>query len=142
SINAFATLGGYIGMNAGLVLAAESEDEVAAVLSHEIAHVTQQHVLRGAERAQTDSIPILRAMLGAIAIAQSCAGTSSDDAAMAAIATAQGLAVQRQIDYTRANESEADRLGIRTLARGGYTPGAMASMFERMQAASRTNQGG
>ncbi|MGE8289906.1 MAG: M48 family metalloprotease, partial [Stenotrophomonas sp.] len=58
-INAFATLGGYIGMNAGLVLTAEREDEVAAVLSHEIAHVTQQHVLRGVERAQRDQIPIL-----------------------------------------------------------------------------------
>ncbi|MDH7454657.1 M48 family metalloprotease [Luteimonas composti] len=142
SINAFATLGGYIGMNAGLVLAAESEDEVAAVLGHEIAHVTQAHVLRSVERAQRDSIPILLAMLGAIAVAQSAGGNSSDDAAMAAIASAQGLAAQRQINYTRSNESEADRIGIRTLARGGYEPIAMASMFERMQAASRTNQGG
>jgi predicted Zn-dependent protease len=142
SINAFATLGGYIGMNAGLVLTAESEDEVAGVLSHEIAHVTQQHVLRGAERAQRDSIPILLGMLGAIAVAQSAGGNSADDASMAALAVAQGLAVQRQIDYTRANESEADRLGIRTLGRAGYDPEGMASMFERMQAASRTNQGG
>lgn len=142
SINAFATLGGYIGMNAGLVLAAEQEDEVAAVLGHEIAHVTQAHVLRSVERAQRDSIPILLAMLGAIAIAQSAGGNSSDDAAMAAIASAQGLAAQRQINYTRSNESEADRIGIRTLARGGYEPEAMASMFERMQAVSRTNQGG
>ena len=142
SINAFATLGGYIGMNAGLVLAAEKEDEVAAVLGHEIAHVTQSHVLRSVERAQRDSIPILLAMLGAIAIAQSGSGNSSDDAAMAAIATAQGLAAQRQINYTRSNESEADRIGIRTLSRGGYEPEAMASMFERMQSVSRTNQGG
>ena len=58
-INAFATLGGYIGMNAGLILSAEREDEVAGVLAHEIAHVTQQHVLRGVERAQRDSLPIL-----------------------------------------------------------------------------------
>ena len=142
SINAFATLGGYIGMNAGLVLAADTEDEVAAVLGHEIAHVTQAHVLRSVERAQRDSIPILLAMLGAIAIAQSAGGNSSDDAAMAAVASAQGLAAQRQINYTRSNESEADRIGIRTLSRGGYEPAAMASMFERMQAASRTNQGG
>lgn len=142
SINAFATLGGYIGMNAGLVLAAEKEDEVAAVLGHEIAHVTQAHVLRSVERAQRDSIPILLAMLGAIAIAQSSGGNSSDDAAMAAMATAQGLAAQRQINYTRSNESEADRIGIRTLSRGGYEPEAMASMFERMQSVSRTNQGG
>jgi len=142
SINAFATLGGYVGMNAGLVLAAEKEDEVAAVLGHEIAHVTQAHVLRGVERAQRDSIPILLAMLGAIAIAQSAGGNSADDASMAALASAQGLMAQRQINYTRSNESEADRIGIRTLSRGGYEPEAMASMFERMQSVSRTNQGG
>ena len=69
-INAFATLGGYVAVNAGLILAAEREDEVAAVLSHEIAHVTQSHALRAVERAQKDSIPILLAMLGAIAVSQ------------------------------------------------------------------------
>jgi beta-barrel assembly-enhancing protease len=140
-VNAFATVGGYVGVNAGLVLVAESEDEVAAVLGHEIAHVTQSHVLRSVERAQRDSIPILLAMLGAIAIAQS-GSSSSGDAAMAAMASAQGIAAQRQINYTRGNESEADRLGIRTLVRSGYDPGAMASMFERMQALERSNQGG
>jgi predicted Zn-dependent protease len=140
--NAFATLGGYIGTNAGLVLAAESEDEVASVLAHEVAHVTQSHVLRSVERAQKDSIPILLAMLGAIAIAQSSDGNSSDDASMAALASAQALAAQRQIDYTRDNEAEADRVGIRTLARGGYDPNAMVSMFARMQTISRVNQGG
>ncbi|WP_024889829.1 M48 family metalloprotease [Luteimonas huabeiensis] len=142
SINAFATLGGYIGLNVGLVLTAQSEDEVAAVLSHEIAHVTQNHVLRGAERAQRDSVPILLAMLGAIAVAAGSDSSSSGEAAMAAMASAQGWAIQRQIDYTRSNESEADRLGIRTLARAGYDLEGMASMFERMQAVSRTNQGG
>lgn len=140
--NAFATLGGYIGVNAGLVLAAESEDEVASVLSHEVAHVTQTHVLRSVERAQKDSVPILLAMLGAIALAQAADSNSSDDASMAAIASAQGLMAQRQINYTRENEAEADRLGIRTLARSGYDPNAMASMFARMQAVSRINQGG
>ncbi len=142
SVNAFATLGGYIGTNAGLVLTAGSEDEVAAVLAHEIAHVTQSHVLRGVERAQKDSVPIMLAMLGAIAVASQSSSDSSQNAAMAAMAGAQGLAVQRQIDYTRSNESEADRLGIRTLARSGFDPEAMAGMFERMQALSRTNQGG
>jgi predicted Zn-dependent protease len=141
-VNAFATLGGYIGINAGLVLVAEREDEVAAVLAHEIAHVTQEHVLRSVERAQKDSVPILLAMLGAIAVASQSSSDSVGNAAAAAIASAQGLMIQRQIDYTRANESEADRLGIRTLARGGYEPDAMVGMFERMQALSRTNQGG
>ncbi|GAA4862365.1 M48 family metalloprotease [Luteimonas vadosa] len=141
-VNAFATVGGYIGTNAGLVLTAQSEDEVAAVLAHEIAHVTQEHVLRSVERAQKDSVPILLAMLGAIALASQSDSRSGDNAAMAAVAGAQGLMVQRQIDYTRSNESEADRIGIRTLDRGGYDPDAMAAMFERMQALLRTNQGG
>lgn len=138
-INAFATLGGYIGVNSGLVLAAEREDEVAGVLSHEIAHVTQQHVLRGAERAQRDQLPILLAMLGAIVAAQAAGGNSSDDAAQAAMAGAMGLMQQRQINYTRSNESEADRLGIQTLARSDYDPEAMADFFATMQARSRSN---
>ncbi|KRA20131.1 M48 family metalloprotease [Lysobacter sp. Root604] len=141
-INAFATLGGYIGVNVGLVLAAEREDEVAAVLSHEIAHVTQQHVLRGVERAQRDQLPILLAMLGAIVAAQAAGGNSADDAAQAAMVSAMGLMQQRQIDYTRSNESEADRLGIQTLSRSQYDPTAMADFFAKMQAKSRSNKAG
>ena len=140
-INAFATLGGYIGMNAGLVLAAEREDQVAGVLAHEIAHVTQQHVLRGAEKAQRESLPILLATLGAIIAAQQAGGTSSGDATTAAIMGGLGLLQQRQIDYTRDNEAEADRVGIRTLANGGFDPEAMAEFFETLQASVRMNQG-
>ncbi len=140
-INAFATLGGYIGVNAGLVLTAEREDEMAAVLGHEIAHVTQTHVLRAVERAQRDQVPILLGMLAMIAAAHSSNSSSAGNATMAAVFGAQGLLIQRQIDYTRSNESEADRLGIRTLARSGYDPEAMAHFFERMQASSRANRG-
>nr|WP_197017231.1 M48 family metalloprotease [Pseudoxanthomonas suwonensis] len=141
-INAFATLGGYIGMNAGLVLTARREDEVAAVLSHEIAHVTQQHVLRGVERAQRDQVPILLGMLAAIVAAQAAGGSSSGDATQAAIVSGMGLIQQNQINYTRSNESEADRLGIRTLSRSGYDVDAMAGFFERMAQATRGNEGG
>jgi predicted Zn-dependent protease len=141
-INAFATLGGYVAVNAGLILAADREDEVAAVLSHEIAHVTQSHVLRAVERAQRDSVPILLAMLAAIAISQTSHSSSADNGAMAAVISAQGLMAQRQIDYTRDNESEADRIGIRTLARSGYDPKAMADFFEKLQTVIRSNQGG
>lgn len=140
-INAFATLGGYIAVNSGLVLTAESEDEVAAVLSHEIAHVTQQHVMRAVERAQRDQVPILLGMLAAIALAQSSGGNSSDDAAMAAMASGMGLMQQRQIDYTRSNEAEADRVGIHTLSRAGYDVDAMAGFFGRLQLAMRGNRG-
>lgn len=142
-INAFATLGGYIGLNAGLVLASESEGEMASVLAHEIAHVTQDHVLRSVERAQRDSVPILLAMLGAVALAQaSSSGGSSDNASMAALAIGQGLMVQRQINYTRSNESEADRIGQQALSRSGYDPADAAAMFQRMQSAFRANRGG
>jgi len=141
-INAFATLGGYIGMNAGLVLTAEREDEVAAVLAHEIAHVTQQHVLRGAERAQRDQVPILLGMLAAVLAAQAAGGSSSGDASQAAIVSAMSLIQQNQINYTRSNEYEADRIGIRTLSRTGYDVDAMADFFARMSFATRGNSGG
>jgi len=141
-INAFATLGGYVAVNSGLVLTADSEDEVAAVLAHEVSHVTQQHVLRAVERAQRDQLPVLLAMLGAIIVAQKSSSNSGSNAAMAAIAGAQGLLAQRAIDYTRSNESEADRLGIRLLARAGYDPNAMAGFFERMESVMRANRGG
>ena len=139
-INAFATLGGYIGVNAGLFLTAESEDEVAAVMAHEIAHVTQRHVLRSVETAQRESIPILLATLGAMIAAQQAGGDG--DATQAALVGGLSLMQQRQINYTRSNESEADRIGIQTLARSGFEPLAMADFFSRMERAGRGNQGG
>ena len=141
-INAFATLGGYVAVNSGLVLNADNEDEVAGVLSHEFAHVTQQHVLRAVERAKKDSVPILLAMLGAIAVAQAQGGESANNGAAAALISAQGLMAQRQINYTRDAEAEADRIGIQTLARSGYDPEAMADFFEKLQSVIRVNQGG
>lgn len=152
-INAFATLGGYVGINAGLVMTAEAEDEVAGVLSHEIAHVSQRHVLRAVERARKDQIPIMLAMIGMIAASQAAGGdggnngsgnrdNSSSNASAAAVAGAMALMQQRQIDYTRSNESEADRVGIQTLSRAGFKPGSMADFFERMQRVGRGNSGG
>jgi predicted Zn-dependent protease len=141
-INAFATLGGYVGTNAGLVLAAESEDEVAGVLAHEVSHVTQRHVLRAVERARKDQLPILLATLGMIIAAENSHGSDATNAVNAAIVGGQALAAQRQIDYTRSNESEADRVGIQTLARAGYDPIGMANFFERMERLGRGNSGG
>ncbi len=139
-INAFATLGGDVGVNAGLLLTAEREDEVAAVLAHEISHVTQRHVLRGAERAQKDALPIALAMLGAMVAAQQAG--ADGETAQAAVMGGMALMQQRQINYTRSNEHEADRIGIHTLARAGYDPLAMAEFFARMERAMRGNQGG
>lgn len=141
-INAFATFGGYIGMNAGLILTARAEDEVAGVLAHEISHVTQRHILRSVERSQKDQLPILLAMLAVVVAAQQSNSNSSDDAAQAAVVGGQALIAQRQINFTRSSEAEADRIGIQTLHRSQYRTSAMADFFERMATASRGNSGG
>ncbi len=145
-INAFATLGGLVGMNAGTILAARNEDELAGVLAHEISHVTQRHVLRGVERAQKDRIPILLATLGVIIAAQGAGkdaygNSKGDDAIQAAVIGGQALAAQRQINYTRTSEAEADRVGIQTLHRSGYRAEGMADFFERMERVNRGDSG-
>jgi beta-barrel assembly-enhancing protease len=132
-INAFAAPGGYIGVNAGLIVTTQSESELAAVLAHEIAHITQQHLIRAFEDAQKSSIPIALAMLGAVIASRG----RSDDAAPAALMTGVSLMQQRQINFTRQDETEADRLGIQTLARAHFEPDAMAGFFSRMQRALR-----
>lgn len=136
-INAFAAPGGYVGVNAGLVSTAESESELAAVLAHEIAHVTQNHLVRAFERMQHASLPIALAMLGTLIAAQG----SSGDAAEAAVIGGAALLQQQQINFTRDNEYEADRIGIHTLAGAGFAPQAMADFFARMGRATRANSG-
>lgn len=130
AINAFAAPGGFVGMNSGLIATAESEDEVAAVMAHEIAHVTQRHIVRSVERMQNVSLPILLGTLGALIAAQ---GAGSADAAQAAVVGGSALMQQQAINFTRYNEYEADRVGIQTLARAGYQPQAMATFFWRLQ---------
>jgi predicted Zn-dependent protease len=141
-INAFATLGGYVGTNAGLILAADNENELAGVLAHEVSHVTQKHTLRAVERARKDQLPILLAMLGAVLAASNSNSSSASQAQQAAIVGGFALQQQRQLDYSRANESEADRIGIETMARAGYDPTGMADFFARMERLGRGNAGG
>jgi beta-barrel assembly-enhancing protease len=133
TINAFAAPGGLVGINAGLVLAAENESELAAVLAHEVAHVTQRHLVRRFENMQKVSLPLTLAMIGALIAASSTSG----DAVPATIATGIGLMEQQAINFTRQNEFEADRIGIRTLAQSGFDPTGMASIFGRMGRAYR-----
>lgn len=137
TVNAFAAAGGYIGTFAGMVLMTETEDELAAVTAHEIAHITQNHALRGAESASKASIPIMLGMLAAMIAASQSGSSSSGDAAQAAIASGMGLMQQAQINYTRANEYEADRIGIQTLARTGFDPNGVAQLWGRMLRQSR-----
>jgi len=134
SINAFALPGGFIGINAGLMMMTTDEEELAGVMAHEIAHVTQRHVARAIEASKGMSLLGIAALLGAIAVASSGAST---DTMQAAIFGSQALIQQQQINFTRANEYEADRVGIQILADAGYDPEGMVSFFEKMQRESR-----
>lgn len=127
SINAFALPGGYIGVHTGLLEATRSEDELAGVLAHEIAHVTQRHIARAIHANQRQSIMSTAIMLGALVAA---AAGADPNAVQGAIAVAQGSAAQAQINFTRSNEYEADRVGISALADAGFDPEGMASFFE------------
>ncbi len=127
-INAFAGPAGHIGANVGLVIAAETESELAGVMAHEIAHVTQRHLARAFETADKLSLPTTAAMLAAILI-----GTQNSSAGAAALTAASAASMQHQINFTRANEQEADRVGIHALASAGFDPNGMSHFFERLQ---------
>ncbi len=132
SINAFAMPGGFIGVHAGLLLASKSENEVASVIAHEIAHVTQHHIARSVEQANKMNLPITAAVIAAILL-----GAQDPQIANAAIAAAVGGSQQMRLDFTRANEHEADRVGMQLLAASDYDPRGMADFFSRLQQESR-----
>lgn len=129
TINAFALPGGFIGVNYGLVLATRNEAQLAGVLAHEIAHVTQRHIARRVRSQGRQSIATVAGILAAILVG---AATGSSDATMGGIAMAQGAAMQQQINFTRANENEADRVGMGFLAAAGFDPYGMPDFFETM----------
>lgn len=135
-LNAFAAPGGIIGVNGGLFLHAQTEAEYASVMAHELAHLSQRHYARGLEAQQRMQLPMMAALLAGVVAAAAGAG----DAGMAAIASSQAAAIQAQRSFSRQNEQEADRIGLTNLARAGYEPRAMPSMFERLMRQYRHDQ--
>jgi predicted Zn-dependent protease len=132
TLNAFALPGGYVGVHTGLVLATESESELASVLGHEIAHVTQRHIAQLVGKQGQTSMVMLATMLVAVLAARSNSQVSE-----AAVAAGQAGAIQAQLGYTRDFEREADRIGLQTLENAGFDVRGMPSFFERLQRASR-----
>ena len=130
SINAFALPGGYIGVHTGLIDATRNEDELAGVLAHEIAHVTKRHIARAVHANSRAGLLNLATMLGAILAA--AAADAGGDGVQAAVMTSQALQVQNQINFTRANEYEADRFGVQIMAAAGFDPNGMADFFAVM----------
>jgi predicted Zn-dependent protease len=139
SINAFALIGGHIGLHTGLILLTRDESELAGVVSHEIAHILQRHQSRlyqGQAKYQLASLAAL-----ALAILASRGGSSqSGQVTEAAMMGASALMMQGQLDYTREHEREADRIGFTILERAGYDPRGMVTFFERMLRANRLNE--
>lgn len=132
TINAFALPGGFIGVNTGLIAATRNESELASVLAHEIAHVTQNHLARGFEKAQQMKLPFTAAVIAAILL-----GAHDPQAGEAALAATAAGSEQMQLDFTRANEEEADRVGMQLLARSDFDPRSMPEFFQRLQQQSR-----
>ena len=137
-INAFSAPGGYIGINSGLIIITRNEDELAAVMAHEIGHITQNHLQRAYESAKKDTPLMALVALGAIA----AGGAAGGQAAAAALLGGQGLLMQKEINFTRKDEAEADRTGIMTLSKSGFDPNAMASFFQRMEDVMSADAGG
>lgn len=137
SVNAFALPGGYMGVHLGLIAAVQTRDELAAVLAHETAHMSQRHIPRMVSRQNQQAPWILGAMiLGALAV------RSSPDLANAAIVGSQAAALQGQLNFSRDMEREADRIGLAVMGDAGFAMRGAVAMFERLQQAARLNDSG
>lgn len=127
-INAFAGPGGYIGINSGLIIQAKNESEVAAVLAHEITHVTQGHLARSMEKVKGVELSALAGLLASIAI-----GAYNPNAGAGAISATMAGAQQSMLTFTRSNEEEADNIGMQVLYSADFDPKSMPNFFETLQ---------
>src|SRR5699024_9543584 len=132
SINAFALPGGHIGVNTGLLTETDSESELAGVMAHEIAHVTQRHIARQFQATKGTQWASLAALLAAALLSG-----GDGDVMEAAITGSISMSHQQSLGFTRAHEAEADHVGIRRLAAAHFDPNAMATFFGKLQRRSR-----
>jgi predicted Zn-dependent protease len=136
-INAFSMPGGYIGVNKGLVLATQSEGELASVLGHEMAHVTQRHLAR----MQAKSAPNQLLLLGTLVAAALASRAGNSDAVFGTLNAGIGLSIANQLSFSRDFEREADRVGMQYLAAAGFDVRSMPEFFQRLQQSERLNGG-
>ena len=137
TINAFALPGGFVGVHTGLLAAADTESELASVLAHELAHVTQRHIARMLGQQKQMQLPVLAAMAAALLL-----GRARPDLAGGASVAVQGAAASAQLAYSRDFERDADRTGLQALSAAGYDARAMAVFFEKMQRSQRVSDDG
>lgn len=128
SMNAFAVPGGVVGIHTGLFRYAKTEHQLSSVLAHEIAHLSQRHFARRTETQRKNTMVTLAGLLTSLVIAATVGG----DAGLAGLTATQAASQQSMLRYSRQNEQEADRLGLKTMAAAGMDPRAMSAMFEEM----------
>ncbi len=133
SVNAFAVPGGIIGVNGGLFLHAQTEQEFGAVLAHELGHLAQHHFERQLERQKQSAPWALAGIISGFILS----AVTHSDAGMAAAASTQAWSIQNMLHYSRMNEREADRVGLQIMADAGMNPRAMPKMFEELLRESR-----
>ncbi len=134
SINAFAGPDGFIGVNSGLILKTESESELAAVLAHEIAHASQNHLMRSLKQQKNMQIASIAAMVAAVAIA-----TQNPQAGAGAVTAVTAGGAQGYLNYSREYEQEADRVAFQILSSAGFDPQSMTILLQRMEKEDRLN---
>ncbi len=133
SINAFALPQNFIGINTGLLLFTQREDELAGVMAHEIAHVSQRHIVRAIADMRRLALPTAAAMIAGAALA-----AASRQAGQAAMIGSMAASAQHQISFTRTNEQEADRFGMQFLAKAGFDPKGMSDFFTKLERLSHS----
>lgn len=136
SINAFAIPGGIIGVHAGLLLAAQNEGQLASVLTHEIAHLSQRHYAAQLEEERRKRPLLLASIIGSLILAAS----SNSEGATAALQSTMAASISSRLSFSRQNEREADHIGMQNLIKAGYSANAMAEMFKQLQKISRFSQ--
>ena len=131
-INAFAVPGGLFALNTGLISSARNIDEIAGVMAHEIAHVSQRHFSRSEEAFKGQTLLSLAGLLAGVALAAQAGG----DAGAAVMLGTQAALLDKQLTYSRNQEREADRIGMQYMYAAGYNPQSMADYFETMHRAT------
>lgn len=127
-LNAFAAPGGIVGINAGLFTYSDNEGQFASVVSHELAHLSQRHYARGVAQSQSNRIASVATLLASLLIV----AAGGAEAGQAALGASQALMMENRLQFSRGNEEEADRVGMRTLYNAGFDPQDMPGMFENM----------
>lgn len=137
SVNAFAMFGGFVGVNTGLILASQTESELAAVLAHEVSHVSQRHLARQVAKSKQASLASVLAIALAVIAARSNA-----DMIGATLAASEAGNIQAQLAFARDFEREADRVGFDLLERAGFDVHGMSQFFDRLHRSSRVYENG